>query len=95
MKTYQKYEHCLAAPLITLTTQNLLLSSRKPLGENCEHFNFIVFYSFFLDYRAMARVTLLLVPIFGATWLFGVLAINKETLFFKYIFTILNSIQVS
>eukprot|EP00111_Clytia_hemisphaerica_P024743 TCONS_00072929-protein len=42
---------------------------------------------------AMARMTLLLLPIFGATWLFGVLAINNETLFFKYIFTILNTLQ--
>ena len=42
-----------------------------------------------------ARLTLLLMPILGLTWLFGVFAMNEGTLAFDYLFTIFNSFQVS
>ncbi|XP_065910088.1 uncharacterized protein [Dysidea avara] len=34
-----------------------------------------------------------LLPIFGVTWVFGLLAINDDTVVFAWIFTILNSLQ--
>lgn len=43
--------------------------------------------------RKIARLTLVLMPIFGLSWVFGVLAVNKELLIFQYIFTGLNSFQ--
>ncbi|XP_012558749.2 uncharacterized protein LOC100198758 isoform X1 [Hydra vulgaris] len=43
--------------------------------------------------RKMARLTLLLMPIFGLTWVFGLLAINQQTIIFQYIFTATNSFQ--
>lgn len=43
--------------------------------------------------RKVARLTLLLMPVFGLSWVFGVLAVNKELLIFQYIFTGLNSFQ--
>ncbi|XP_065669393.1 uncharacterized protein LOC100198758 isoform X3 [Hydra vulgaris] len=43
--------------------------------------------------RKMARLTLLLMPIFGLTWVFGLLAINQQTIIFQYIFTAINSFQ--
>ena len=43
--------------------------------------------------RNMARLTLILMPIFGATWLFGVLAVNEQLIMFQYVFTVVNSLQ--
>ena len=43
--------------------------------------------------RRVARLTLLLMPVFGLSWVFGVLAVNKELLVFQYVFTALNSFQ--
>jgi len=43
--------------------------------------------------KVSARLTLLLMPILGLTWLFGVFAMNEETLVFDYLFTIFNSLQ--
>ena len=43
--------------------------------------------------RKVARLTLLLMPVFGLSWVFGVLAVNKELLIFQYVFTGLNSFQ--
>ena len=43
--------------------------------------------------RKMARLTLLLMPIFGLTWVFGLLAVNKQTMIFQYVFTGINSFQ--
>ena len=47
----------------------------------------------FLKLQQIARLTMLLMPIFGLTWLFGLLAINKQLIIFQYIFTIINSLQ--
>lgn len=35
-----------------------------------------------------------LLPILGTSWVFGVLAVNKESVAFQYLFAILNSLQV-
>ena len=43
--------------------------------------------------RKVARLTLLLMPVFGLSWVFGVLAVNKQFLIFQYIFTGLNAFQ--
>ena len=32
-------------------------------------------------------------PLLGMTWLFGLLSFNSDTVIFKYIFTIFNSLQ--
>ncbi|XP_065911843.1 adhesion G protein-coupled receptor L2-like isoform X2 [Dysidea avara] len=39
----------------------------------------------------IAAITLL--PLFGLTWVFGLLAVNEDTVAFAWIFTILNSLQ--
>lgn len=36
-----------------------------------------------------------LLPVLGATWLFGILAVNENVDVFQYIFVIANSFQVS
>ena len=35
-----------------------------------------------------------IMPILGITWLFGVLAVNSEQVVFQYIFAVANSLQV-
>ena len=44
--------------------------------------------------RSLARMVLILLPVFGLTWLFGILAVNEDTLIFRYIFATFNSLQV-
>ncbi|CAH3194959.1 unnamed protein product, partial [Porites evermanni] len=43
--------------------------------------------------RTTARVSLILLPLLGISWVFGVFAVNDDTVVFQYIFTISNSIQ--
>jgi len=40
------------------------------------------------------RTAVIIVPLLGCTWVFGLLAVNQETAVFAWIFTILNSLQV-
>ncbi|XP_072180158.1 uncharacterized protein [Diadema setosum] len=39
------------------------------------------------------RAMLLTLPLLGSTWLFGILSFNSHTVFFSYIFIVLNSLQ--
>ncbi|XP_046858688.1 adhesion G-protein coupled receptor D1-like [Xenia sp. Carnegie-2017] len=39
------------------------------------------------------RATIVILPILGLTWVFGLMAINEETVFFRYLFAIFNSAQ--
>ena len=43
--------------------------------------------------RSGIRASVVILPIMGLTWVFGLLGFNVDTLAFKYIFTILNSLQ--
>ena len=47
----------------------------------------------FVD-RAVLISAATLMPIFGVTWIFGLLAVNEETEVFAWIFTIFNTFQV-
>ncbi|XP_045196936.2 adhesion G protein-coupled receptor L4-like isoform X2 [Mercenaria mercenaria] len=42
---------------------------------------------------AALRGILILMPIMGLTWVFGVFSVNKDTLVFQYLFATLNSLQ--
>eukprot|EP00112_Aurelia_sp_Birch-Aquarium-sp1_P019294 Seg4743.1 transcript_id=Seg4743.1/GoldUCD/mRNA.D3Y31 product="Adhesion G protein-coupled receptor L2" protein_id=Seg4743.1/GoldUCD/D3Y31 len=44
-------------------------------------------------FKVSARLTIILMPILGLTWLFGVFSMNEETIVFEYLFTIFNSLQ--
>ena len=41
-----------------------------------------------------AKACVVLLPLLGMTWVFGVLSVTEAGLAFQYIFTILNSLQV-
>ena len=43
----------------------------------------------------MLKATIILLPLLGITWVFGLLAVNQESSVFAWTFTVLNSLQVS
>ncbi|XP_077862397.1 adhesion G protein-coupled receptor L4-like [Saccoglossus kowalevskii] len=43
--------------------------------------------------KAGIRAGVILVPLLGLTWVFGILAVNEDTLLFQYLFTLVNSLQ--
>lgn len=47
-----------------------------------------------LPCRAGVKGMIVLLPLLGLTWVFGIMAINKDTIAFQYLFAILNSLQV-
>lgn len=47
-----------------------------------------------LSRRLTAKAVAVLLPILGTSWVFGVLAVNHQTVAFQYIFAVLNSLQV-
>ena len=49
---------------------------------------------FLYSYRALLKGAIIVIPVLGCTWVFGLLAINENTVGFAWIFTILNSLQV-
>ena len=57
----------------------------------------IDYYSYYLCcvYRALVKAAFVLLPVLGSTWVFGLLAINDDTMIFVWIFTVLNSLQVN
>ena len=44
--------------------------------------------------RRLLKISVILLPLLGITWVFGVLAVNQESSVFAWIFAILNSLQV-
>lgn len=42
-----------------------------------------------------AKAAFILLPVFGLTWVFGLLAVNEDTIAFAWIFTVINSLQVT
>ena len=45
--------------------------------------------------RQAAKACVVLSPLLGMTWVFGILSVTHVGLVFQYIFTILNSLQVT
>ena len=46
-------------------------------------------------HRTILRATVILLPLLGLTWLFGLLTLNKNATVFAWLFTIFNSLQVT
>ncbi|XP_040842800.1 adhesion G-protein coupled receptor D1 [Ochotona curzoniae] len=44
-------------------------------------------------FRLTAKAVAVLLPILGTSWVFGVLAVNEQTVVFQYMFAVLNSLQ--
>ena len=45
-------------------------------------------------YRKLVMAAIILLPILGVTWAMGLLAVNRDTTVFTWLFTIFNSLQV-
>lgn len=45
-------------------------------------------------FRLTAKAVAVLLPILGTSWVFGVLAVNRQAVVFQYVFALLNSLQV-
>ena len=43
--------------------------------------------------KAAMKATAVLLPLLGLTWLFGLMAFNRDVIIFKYLFAIFNSLQ--
>jgi hypothetical protein len=46
-------------------------------------------------FRAGIRSICVLAPLFGITWIFGIISLDSDLVAFQYLFAILNSLQVS
>ena len=46
-------------------------------------------------FRQAAKGCVVLLPLLGITWVFGTLSVTSAGLVFQYVFTILNSLQVT
>lgn len=44
--------------------------------------------------RSGVKGAMFLLPLLGLTWIFGLLAVNEDTIIFQYLFAIFNSLQV-
>ena len=58
-------------------------------------FFFLLSFSFFLINRRCARSCIVLLPLLGITWMFGLLSLAGLGIAFDYVFTVFNSIQVT
>lgn len=54
----------------------------------------IMWFFFFFPPRRSIKVTVVLLPLLGLTWVFGFMAVDENTIFFHYIFATINSLQV-
>ena len=45
--------------------------------------------------RGILKAVIILLPLLGITWIIGILAVNEDTEVLAWIFTILNSLQVT
>ena len=48
-----------------------------------------------LFFRSGVKSVIILLPLLGVTWVFGVLTLSQDTLVFQYLFAICNSLQVN
>jgi len=50
--------------------------------------------SCFDDTRSLIRNILVILPVLGVTWVFGVVAVNSDLVAFQFVFAVANSLQV-
>jgi len=48
----------------------------------------------FFPTRSGVKAALVLMPLLGITWVFGLFSVNAKTVVFQYLFAIFNSLQV-
>ena len=58
---------------------------------SCWHINYYNIDT--VNKRHILKATIILLPLLGMTWVFGLLAVNENTAVFAWLFTIFNSLQ--
>ncbi len=56
---------------------------------------YIILVMLCFSYRMMVKSTLVLLPLLGLTWVLGLFAVVQNTSIFAWMFTIVNSLQVT
>ena len=70
-------------PFFGLLINNMMLSDIETM---------LILVSFVLR-RSSIKSAVVLFPLLGVTWLFGILALDRKTIAFQYLFAIFNSLQ--
>lgn len=61
---------------------------------HCRNDRLLLINSFHIDIiRSGFKSTVVLFPLLGVTWLFGILALDRNTIAFQYLFALCNSLQ--
>ena len=81
--------------MITLTLTTTKTTTKNGLFVNSSHFFLLLFVLLFflLFYRLCIKTCVVMIPLLGVTWLFGIFSTFHKA--FAYIFTIFNSTQVN
>ena len=96
---------CMVSSVVNLTSSLLktfsyYICGSKPIYMYCTfrtlhmYIGCLTYSKFFLANRATLKATVILLPLLGLTWLFGILAIDRNTSAMAWLFTICNSTQV-
>lgn len=88
---------------LVIALVKVVLTKRKQAMKKKSTFNFDLFkwekflampkYNLWFK-RVLFRATVALLPILGLTWIFGLFAVNQNTSWFAWLFTIFNTLQV-
>ena len=57
---------------------------------------YIISFAYYIVYyhSSLVKASVILLPLLGLTWVFGLFAINDNTVVFAWLFTVFNSLQV-
>ena len=55
----------------------------------------VLYLCLYFAYRPILKATVILLPLLGLTWLFGLFTLNQNATVFAWLFTIFNSLQVA
>ncbi|BFY97097.1 hypothetical protein BsWGS_00137 [Bradybaena similaris] len=67
--------------ILAVVIRIVVTSAKMGKNSDCDHI------------RAGIKATLLLLPLLGLTWIFGLAAVNEKLIIFQYLFAILNTLQ--
>ena len=81
-------------PFYMITLSLFFLDSTTHFSENVVTFANVFLCSLAVLARLAFKMLVVLFPLLGLTWVFGVLTVTNAGIAFQYLFTILNSLQV-
>ena len=77
-----------------LGRRNLYNYSRECVNSHASFSNMLIPMLVYMHaYRQLFKATIILLPLLGLTWVFGLLSVNSSTIVFAWLFSIFNSLQ--